>query len=60
VWHWAPLNPLAAAIETKSALPCRPCHKPVCRLVHHRCMRDIPVDQVAAATRDALAGAAVR
>ena len=40
-WHWAPLNPLAAVIETKSELPCRPCHKPVCRLVHHRCMRDI-------------------
>jgi len=24
-WHWAPLNPLAAVIETKSELPCRPC-----------------------------------
>ncbi len=32
-WHWAPLNPLAAVIETKSELPCRPCHKPVCRLI---------------------------
>ena len=31
-WHWAPLNPLAATIETTSALACRPCHKPVCRL----------------------------
>ena len=40
-WHWAPLNPLAATIETKSVLDCRPCHKPVCRLGHHRCMRDI-------------------
>ena len=54
-WHWAPLNPLAATIETSSALPCRPCHKPVCRLVHHRCMRDIPPDDVLAATRRALA-----
>ncbi len=54
-WHWAPLNPIAAVIETKSELPCRPCHKPVCRLGHHRCMRDIPVERVAAATRDALA-----
>jgi heptosyltransferase-2 len=54
-WHWAPLNPLAAVIETTSALPCRPCHKPTCRLVHHRCMRDIPADQVLAATRMALA-----
>jgi heptosyltransferase-2 len=57
-WHWAPLNPLAAVIETKSELPCRPCHKPVCRLNHHRCMRDITADEVFAATRSALADAA--
>jgi heptosyltransferase II len=54
-WHWAPLNPLAATIETASALDCRPCHKPTCRLRHHRCMRDIDPDQVLAATRAALA-----
>ena len=54
-WHWAPLNPLAATIETSSALPCRPCHKPVCRLVHHRCMRDIAPDEVLAATQRAIA-----
>ena len=53
-WHWAPLNPLAATIETATELPCRPCHKPVCRLVHHRCMRDIAPDEVLAATRRAL------
>ena len=57
-WHWAPLNPLAAVIETRSELPCRPCHKPVCRLAHHRCMRDITADEVLAATRAALANAA--
>jgi heptosyltransferase-2 len=45
-WHWAPLNPLAAVIETKTDVPCRPCHKPVCWLQHHRCMRDIPAGQV--------------
>ena len=56
-WHWAPLNPIAAVIETKSELACRPCHKPVCGLEHHRCMRDIPVEQVAVAARAALAGA---
>ena len=54
-WHWAPLNPLAAVIEAKSELPCRPCHKPVCRLGHHRCMRDITTDEVLAAARAALA-----
>jgi heptosyltransferase II len=52
-WHWAPLNPLAAVIETKTDVPCRPCHKPTCRLRHHRCMRDIPVERVAAAVQGA-------
>jgi heptosyltransferase-2 len=54
-WHWAPLNPIAAVIEAAGELPCRPCHKPVCRLGHHRCMRDISVEQVAVAARHALA-----
>jgi heptosyltransferase-2 len=53
-WHWAPLNPIAAVIESVSALPCRPCHQPECRLGHHRCMRDIAADRVATATRQAL------
>jgi lipopolysaccharide heptosyltransferase II len=57
-WHWAPLNPLAGVMQAASELPCRPCHQPVCRLEHHRCMRDIRVDQVAAAARDALAAIA--
>ena len=55
-WHWAPLNPLAATIEMTGELPCRPCHKPVCRLGHHRCMREIAPETVLAATRRALAG----
>jgi heptosyltransferase-2 len=53
-YHWAPLNPLAAVIETPQALPCRPCHKPVCRPGHHLCMRDVAVEQVMAATRAAI------
>jgi heptosyltransferase-2 len=57
-WHWAPLNPLAATMETKAVLDCRPCHKPVCRLGHHRCMHDIGTDEVFAATRRALAAVA--
>jgi heptosyltransferase II len=57
-WHWAPLNPLAAVIETRSELACRPCHKPVCQLTHHRCMRDITADEVLAAARAALANVA--
>jgi heptosyltransferase-2 len=57
-WHWAPLNPLAATMETKSTLDCRPCHKPVCRLGHHRCMQEIGVDEILAAAAGALASAA--
>ena len=52
--HWAPLNPLAAVIETPNELTCRPCHLPVCRPGHHLCMRDIAVEQVMAATRAAI------
>ena len=58
-WHWAPLNPLAAVMETTTDVPCRPCHKPVCRLVHHRCMIDIPPGQVLPAVQRALSRAAV-
>jgi heptosyltransferase II len=57
-WHWAPLNPLAAVIETDTALSCRPCHKPTCRLQHHRCMRDIEPARVTSALRQALAAVA--
>ncbi len=45
-WHWAPLNPLAATIQARNELPCRPCHKPVCRFGHHRCMTEITPDDV--------------
>jgi heptosyltransferase II len=57
-WHWAPLNPLAATMETKAVLDCRPCHKPNCRLGHHRCMTEIGADEVFVATRRALAAVA--
>jgi heptosyltransferase II len=53
--HWAPLNPLAGVIETTSTLPCRPCHKPHCRLLHHRCMRDISAERLSEAARAAFA-----
>ncbi len=56
-WHWAPLNPIAAVIEPRTDLPCRPCHKPTCRLRHHACMRDIPMEEVATAVQRALKAA---
>jgi len=59
-WHWAPLNPLAATIQAQTDLPCRPCHKPVCRFGHHRCMVEIGPDDVYAATRRTLAAAVAK
>jgi heptosyltransferase-2 len=59
-WHWAPLNPIAAVVEAADGPPCRPCHKPVCRLGHHLCMRDISVDRVAAAIRTTLVAPSAR
>jgi heptosyltransferase II len=53
-WHWAPLNPLVATIQARNELPCRPCHKPVCRFGHHRCMTEIGPDEVLAAARGAV------
>jgi heptosyltransferase-2 len=47
-YHWAPLNGLAATIQTKTHVPCQPCHRPVCRMNDHRCMRDIPPSDVVA------------
>jgi heptosyltransferase-2 len=57
---WAPLNPLAAAIEINGELPCRPCNQNVCPLGHHRCLRDISPETVFAAARQTLAAAAMR
>lgn len=60
-WHWAPLNPLAATIQAKDDdLTCRPCHKPVCRFGHHRCMVEIAPDEVHLAASGALAAALPR
>jgi heptosyltransferase-2 len=45
-YHWAPLNGLAATVQAKSVLPCQPCHRPVCTMNEHRCLRDIPPSDV--------------
>ncbi|WP_407179619.1 lipopolysaccharide heptosyltransferase II [Bradyrhizobium sp. STM 3562] len=57
---WGPLNGLAATIQTKTVVPCQPCHRPVCRLKHHRCMRDIPAEDVAAIAEQVLAEAVAK
>ncbi len=53
-WHWAPLNPLSATVEASGRIDCRPCHKPVCRMGHHRCMGEIDPQRVFDATLRAL------
>jgi heptosyltransferase II len=56
-YHWAPLNGLAATVQTKTNVPCQPCHRPVCRMNDHRCMRDIPASDVVAIAGRVLAEA---
>src|SRR5947199_3636529 len=59
-YHWAPLNGLAATVQTKTDVPCQPCHRPVCTMNDHRCMRDIPASDVVAIAGRVLAEAAAR
>jgi heptosyltransferase-2 len=53
-YHWAPLNGLAATIQTKTSVPCQPCHRPVCTMNDHRCMRDILASDVVETTQRVL------
>lgn len=46
-YHWAPLNDLAAIVQSKTPPPCQPCHRPVCTQNDHRCMREINALDVA-------------
>ena len=55
---WAPLNGLAATVQTKTVVPCQPCHRPVCTMNEHRCMRDIPASDVVAIAARVLSEAA--
>lgn len=55
---WAPLNGLAATVQTKTSLTCQPCQRTVCRMNDHRCMRDIPATDVVQIARRVLREAA--
>jgi heptosyltransferase-2 len=59
-YHWAPLNGLAATVQTKTVVPCQPCHRPICTMNDHRCMRDIPASDVVAIAARVLADAGAR
>ena len=58
-YHWAPLNGLAATVQTRTSVPCQPCHRPVCTMNDHRCMRDIPPSDVVEQAARLLEGAAI-
>jgi lipopolysaccharide heptosyltransferase II len=57
-YYWAPLNGLAATVQTKTTVPCQPCHRPVCTMNDHRCMRDIPASDVVETVQRVLTEAA--
>jgi heptosyltransferase II len=59
-YHWAPLNGLAATVQTRTVVPCQPCHRPICTMNDHRCMRDIPASDVVAIAERVLADAGAR
>jgi heptosyltransferase II len=59
-YHWAPLNGLAATVQTKTVVPCQPCHRPICTMNDHRCMRDIPASEVLDIAERVLADAGAR
>jgi heptosyltransferase-2 len=56
-YHWAPLNGLAATVQTRTVVPCQPCHRPVCTMNDHRCMRNISASDVADIAQRVLAEA---
>jgi heptosyltransferase-2 len=58
-YHWKPLNPIAAVIQSKTDVPCRPCHKPTCRMQHHACMRDISTGEVIEVAQRVLSDAGI-
>jgi heptosyltransferase II len=59
-YYWAPINGLAATVQTRTTVPCQPCHRPVCTMNDHRCMRDIPPADVAEAVAQVLAKTNIR
>ena len=57
---WAPLNGLAATVQTKTPPPCEPCQRTICTMNDHACMRTIPASDVVAIAEQVLAEAGTR
>jgi heptosyltransferase-2 len=47
-------------VQTKTVVPCQPCHRPVCTMNEHRCMRDIPAPSVVEIAEHLAAAAGAR
>jgi heptosyltransferase-2 len=54
---WAPLNGLAATVQTKTPPPCEPCQRTICTMNDHACMRTIVASEVVAIAEQVLADA---
>ncbi len=52
---WAPLNGLAATVQTTTPPPCEPCQRTVCTMYDHACMRTIPASDVVTLAQQVLA-----
>ena len=57
---WAPLNGLAATVQTKTPPPCEPCQRTICTMNDHACMRTIPASDVVAIAQRVLTDAGAR
>jgi heptosyltransferase-2 len=57
---WAPLNGLAAMVQTKTPPPCEPCQRTICTMNDHACMRSIAASDVVAIAERVLADAEAR
>lgn len=51
---WAPINPVADIVMHEPKLDCQHCGEYVCPLLHHRCLRDVPVMRVLDSVRRTL------
>ncbi|HEU0082615.1 MAG TPA: lipopolysaccharide heptosyltransferase II [Bradyrhizobium sp.] len=57
---WAPLNGLAATVQTRTPPPCEPCQRTVCTMYDHACMRTILAADVVAIAQQVLTEAGAR
>src|SRR4051794_5970904 len=57
---WAPLNGLAATVQTRTPPPCEPCQRTICTMNDHACMRSIAASEVVAIAERVLADAGAR